>query len=221
MVKHRGSGCRHAFLLHRHLGHHASPVPLTEFWNPLTDTSYRLRLDGTSWRITKATTTTDGRPLLRHLRGSASPGVGPPAEDVDRLVRSEHQVGTTTADPHLTFAEAVLLDLDRTADFLTTMARRAHLQCERGAPGFRPGCQTLRDQKRQCMETAIGGCRTLGAAWVASGLGKTNGLLEVPEWLGRAVEDAGCLCRAVRGRHRPTGSATRRPATQRCARRGG
>jgi hypothetical protein len=40
------------------------------------------------------------------------------------------------------------------------------------------------------METALGGCRTLGSAWVASGLGNTPGLPVVPEWLTGAVEDA-------------------------------
>jgi hypothetical protein len=39
------------------------------------------------------------------------------------------------------------------------------------------------------METALGGCGELGAAWVASELGEAAGLLEVPEWL--AVVDAG------------------------------
>ncbi len=68
-------------------------MPTTEFENPLTDTRYRLRLEGTDWRITKARTTADGYALLRHLRGTtASPGVSPQAEDVYRLVRGEHQV---------------------------------------------------------------------------------------------------------------------------------
>ena len=40
------------------------------------------------------------------------------------------------------------------------------------------------------MEAALGGCRTLGVAWVTSGLGTTAGLLEVPAWLASAVDDA-------------------------------
>jgi hypothetical protein len=184
--------CGHGVLPVRGRRHYADPVPTTEFENPLTDTRYRLRLDGPmAWRITKARTTADGHALVRHLRGTTAPGVSPPAEDLDRLVRGEHQVAPNlAADPHLTFAEAVLLDLDRTADHLTTMAHRARLRRERGAPGFRPGCSALRDQERRCMEAALGGCRELGAVWVTSGLGNTAGLLKVPEWLASAVEDA-------------------------------
>jgi hypothetical protein len=168
------------------------PVPpATEFENPLTDTRYRLCLNGPTWRITKSTTTTDGYALLRHLRGTTASDVSPPAEDLDRLVRGEHQVGANlAADPQLTFAEAILLDLDRTADHLTTMAHRARLRRERGAPGFRAGCSALRDQERRCMEAALGGCRELGAAWMASGLGATAGLPALPACLASAVDDA-------------------------------
>lgn len=164
----------------------------TQFLNPLTDTAYRLRCSGASWRITKATATPDGRPFLRHLRGSTAPsGTEPTAADVDRLVRGDHPVSTITADPVLTFAEVVLLDLDRTADLLTAMVQQARRRCERGAPGFRPGCPTLRNQERQCLETALEGCRTLGAAWISSRLGQATGLRELPRWLTSAMEDAG------------------------------
>ena len=151
----------------------------TEFSNPLTETRYRLCLDGPTWRITKSTSTTDGRALLRYLRGSTSPSVGPPAEAVDGLVRGEHQRDPDlAADPQLTFAEVVLLDLDRTAAHLTTMAQRARLRRERGAPGFRPGCSALRDQERRCMDTALCGCRELATAWVTSELGVTTGAVD-------------------------------------------
>lgn len=174
-------------------------MPATEFENPLTDTRHRLRLDGTAWRITKARTTADGHALVRHLRGITAPGVTPPAEAVDRLVRGEHQVDPNlAADPQLTFAEVVLLDLNRTAAHLTTMARHARHRRERGAPGFRSGCAVLRDQERRCMDTALGGCRELAAAWVTSGLGATTGLPTVPEWLAGAVEDTGAGATALK-----------------------
>lgn len=49
------------------------------------------------------------------------------------------------------------------------------------------------------MEAALGGCRELGAAWVASGLGATAGLPALPAWLACAVDDASQAVRATGG----------------------
>ena len=165
------------------------PVPpVTAFENPLTGTTYRLVVDGGSWRITKATPGPDAGVVIRHLRGLTASAVNPSAEAVERLVRGEHQADQTAADPALTFAEAVLLDLDRTATWLSAMASAARRRTAPGAPGFRPGCSALRQQDRHAMDMAVGGCRNLGDAWMALEmvLPPTRAL---PVWLAKAVED--------------------------------
>jgi hypothetical protein len=112
------------------------PVPpATAFENPLTGTTYRLVVNGASWRITKVTPGPDGSTVIRHLRGTTSSGVNPPADGVDRLARGEHQVHQFDADPAL--AAVVLLDLDRTATWLNAVASGAHRRTATGAPGFR------------------------------------------------------------------------------------
>ena len=76
--------------------------------------------------------------------GAAFPAVSPPAEDVDRLVRGEHQGANLAADPALVFAGVVLLDLDQTASVLMSMAREARERRITGTHGFRPSCRVLR-----------------------------------------------------------------------------
>jgi hypothetical protein len=156
------------------------------FRNPLTESTYRLRMEGDTWRITK--TVKDGDAVsVRHLRGTTADGVVPPADAVDRLVRGEHQRGDPIAtDPAMTFAEIVLVDLDRTSSVLTALATEARDLRASGSPGFRPGCSALRVQERDALARAVDGCRQLAAAWSASGLSSTIGL---PAWLSAALGD--------------------------------
>ncbi len=173
------------------------PVPpATAFENPLTGTTYRLVVNGASWRITKVTPGTDGSTVIRHLRGLAAPGINPPAKDVDRLVRGEHQVHQFDADPALAFAEAVLLDLDRTASWLSGMASAARRRTATGAPGFRAGCGALRQQDHHALDMAVGGCRKLGDAWMALEV-TVPPTTTLPVWLAKAVEDRQAVAAAL------------------------
>lgn len=161
----------------------------SDFSNPLTGTTYRLRVDASSWRITK-TVHDAGSVIVRHLRGVHAADVGPPAEAVDRLVRGGHQAGDpVAADPELALAETVLLDLDRTSHVLTALASEARDRRNAGAPGFRPGCRPLRDQEAEAMARAVDGCRRMAAAWRSSGFGHGSGSIGPPEWLTAALDD--------------------------------
>ena len=97
--------------------------------------------------------TADGTARIRYLRGVPAAGMSPPSNAVDRLVRGDHQAEAAAmpADPVLTFAEVVLLDLDRTSAWLTAIARHAKQRRETGSPGFRPGCAILRRDERQAL----------------------------------------------------------------------
>lgn len=164
------------------------PSGADTFRNPLTESMYRLRIDGDTWRITK--TVRDGDAVsVRHLRGTATDGAPPSADAIDRLVRGEHQRGEPVgADPAMTFAEVVLVDLNRTSSVLTALATEARDLRASGSPGFRPGCSALRAQERDALARAVDGCRQLAAAWSASGLTSSIGL---PAWLTAALGDLG------------------------------
>lgn len=164
------------------------------FTNPITGTSYRLREGaGGSWRITKSITAADGATILRHLRLTAVPGTAPEPGDIDRLVRGDRRAADDAAacDPTIAFAETVLLDLHRTSTVATALAAEAREQCLAGIRGFRPGCATLRRREQETLDQATDACRRLAAAWQASGLRGTPGLVAEPDWLAAALADAG------------------------------
>ena len=167
--------------------------PVSDFTNPVTRSSYRLRSDGDGcWRITKSVPAADGSVTVRHLRLVSALGIPPVPADMDRLVRGEHQVviGSLPAWDHaIAFAEAALLDLHRTSTVLTALAAEARDRCAAGTRGFRPGCAHLRQQEREAFAQAASGCRELAEAWMASGLGGTPGLVALPEWLAAALDD--------------------------------
>lgn len=162
------------------------PSGADSFRNPLTESTYRLRIDVDTWRVTK--TVKDGDAVsVRHLRGTTADGMTPPSDAVDRLVRGEHQHGgLITSDPAMTFAEIVLVDLDRTSSVLTALATEARDLRASGSPGFRPGCSALRAQERDALARAVDGCRQLAVAWSSSGLTSNIGL---PAWLTAALGD--------------------------------
>lgn len=161
-------------------------MPVTPtFVNPATSTTYRMVVTGASWRMTKSAFA-KGRVRLAHLRGDAGDG---PVDDaaVARLVAGQGGVAAGAADPRAVFAAVVVMDLERTADVLTAVAHEARLACERGRPGFRPGCAPLRQQRDEAMATAVRHMQAMAAAWTASGLiaGRT-----LPDWLVAAIADA-------------------------------
>lgn len=161
---------------------------VTEFENPLTGTCYRLRLESTdTWRISKVIHV-HGNAVLRHLRGTTTPGATPTSDIVDGLVRGNRHAGPPVrADPHLTFAEVILVDLDRSASVLTAEARNARHRTLTGSPGFRPGCPSLRTQEWQALAVAVAGCQALARAWRASRLGSPG--YGLPDWLAGALAD--------------------------------
>lgn len=155
------------------------------FTNPSTATVYRLVDEAVGWRITKSMHV-DGRLRLVHLRGA--PGSGAvDADAVARLVAGHGGVAARASDPAAVFAAVVLLDLVRTADVLTAIAREAAAVCEAGCRGFRPRSPVLRKQRDDAMARAVAECRILATAWRESGLVAEP----IPGWLSAALADAG------------------------------
>lgn len=153
-----------AYALQRDPSELHAPRAESTFHNPLTDTQYRLyvQADNQTWRITKSATT-DGQTVIRHLRGTHAAMVTSIADAaIDALIRGVYQTVTFPGDPRLSFADTILLDIDRTANLLTTLALEARVRRTHSSPGFRPGCPTLRELERQAMIAAVHGCQTLG-----------------------------------------------------------
>lgn len=165
-------------------------LPATEFLNPITGTCYRLRDDPSGWRVTKVVQQ-DGAVIVRHLRGTHADGVQPSAAAVDRLVRGDHQdaAAPMSADAGITYAEAVLVDLDRVSSVMTALAADARERRMAGIPGFRAGCSHLRQQESKSLSVAVEACRRMAAAWRSSGLADTPGLVGLPDWLVAAMDD--------------------------------
>lgn len=155
---------------------------VTSFFNPATDTTYRLvvSVDGT-WRISKSRSG-HGNVVIRNLRGITGPGEVDPSL-IDRLIRGEKEISPGQGDPIQAFAVTVLTDLDRTYHLLVAVAHEAHQRLLLGAPGFRPNSPKLKQDARETMAIAAESCRGMALAWQASGL-----VGEPLEWFASAVE---------------------------------
>lgn len=159
----------------------------SKFTNPATGTSYRLVIEADGWRISKSRTD-DDRLKLVHLRGHG--GIGTVDRGaVDRLVAGHGGVVDHPADPVTMFADVVLVDLERTGDLLTAVAREARETYEVGCRGFRPRSPVLRQQRDRALATAADEMKRMAEAWMASGL-KSERML--PGWLAAAQEDERC-----------------------------
>lgn len=160
------------------------PGAATSFTNPSTETAYRLVVTGTSWRITKARDD-HGQMRLAHLRGEV--GMGEPDDAaVARFVAGIGGQADGKTDPGVVFAAVVLLDMERTADVLTAMAREAQGVYENGCKGFRPRSSILREQRDRSLAQAVAECRSMAHAWRESGLIASRPL---PGWLAAGLED--------------------------------
>lgn len=161
------------------------PGHAATFCNPSTGTNYRLVTSGEEgWRITKSLDDGD-RIRLVHLRGLIGDG------DVDdaavaRLVAGSGGTTGQPADGIKTFSAVVLVDLERSADVLTVIAREATDVCEVGCRGFRPRSPPLRQQRDAAMVRAVDECRRMADAWMTSNLTTTRPL---PGWLAAAMVD--------------------------------
>jgi hypothetical protein len=158
----------------------------SRFTNPATGTVYRLVDEADGWRITKSMHD-GGRLRLVHLRGASGAGTVD-AEAISRLVAGHGGVAARATDPAAMFAAVVLLDLERTADVLTSIAREAHAVCDAGCRGFRPRSPVLRKQRDSAMARAVAECRVMAGAWRTSGLVAGG---KLPGWLAAALEDGG------------------------------
>lgn len=156
----------------------------TNFTNPSTGTAYRLVVTGATWRITKARDD-HGRMRLAHLRGEVGAGE---LDDVAvaRFVAGNGGEVSGETDPGVVFATAVLLDMERTADVLTAMAREAQGVYDSGCKGFRPRSSILREQRDRSLAQAVAECRSMAQAWRESGLVASRSL---PRWLAAGLED--------------------------------
>lgn len=160
------------------------PGATTSFTNPSTETAYRLVVTGASWRITKARDD-HGRMRLAHLRGEVGAGKSDAAA-VARFVAGTGGEVNGETDPGLVFAAVVLLDMERTADVLTAMAREAQSVYDFGCKGFRPRSSILREQRDRALAQAVAECRSMAQAWRESGLIASRPL---PGWLAAGLED--------------------------------
>lgn len=159
------------------------PTPTATFTNPSTGTTYRLVAEVGGWRITKSRHD-EGRLRLAHLRGSVGAGAADTAA-VGRLVAGEGGAVAQPADPMVSFAAVVLCDLERTADFLTVIAKNSHDVCETGCRGFRPRSPVLRRQRDDALAKAVAECRAMAQAWRLSGLTAAA----LPDWLMAAMAE--------------------------------
>lgn len=126
-----------------------------------------------------------GRVVLVHLRGRAGTGEAP-SPVIARLVAGHGGVVEQPADPQLVFAAVVIMDLERTGDLLTSIAREAEAVYTIGCRGFRPRSPVLRRQRDDAVEKAVAEMRAMAMAWRASGLVAAGTL---PPWLTAALED--------------------------------
>ena len=155
-----------------------------DFHNPVTETTYRLRINGVRWRITKVYREGDV-PVLRHLGGPIGEGV-PSDALLDALIKGHKRDGDIVADPLATFAEVVLSDMDRSYVILSSIAKEAANVCAQGRPGFRPNSQHLRKQRDDSLRRAADGCQSMARQWRTSGLTCSQ---EHSDWLQAALTD--------------------------------
>lgn len=137
------------------------------FLNSATDTSYRLRVDERSWRITKSRPVGD-TVILHHLRGEVTQDIVR-HDLIARVVRGDRGLPIASGDPFQAFAAVIRWDLDRTFDVLAALAREAQLRRDRGIPGFRAQAPILRTEAAAALATAAAGCRAMAQAWLAAG----------------------------------------------------
>jgi hypothetical protein len=156
----------------------------TTFINPASGSSYRLRSDPPNWRIIKSRTV-DDQIIVRKLAGTDA-DTDVPQVLLDRLVRGELAIPKATGNAHRAFSQVILMDLDRTYEWLVAIAREAETRCRQGYPGFRPNSPQLKRDAGNAANTALLACADMAAAWKGSGLEAVG---VVPEWLGAALGD--------------------------------
>jgi hypothetical protein len=84
------------------------------------------------------------------------------------------------------FVNVVLVDLERTGDLLTAVAREAQETYAVGCRGFRPRSPLLRQQRDRALVTATAEMKGMAAAWKSSGLVAVRAM---SDWLVAALED--------------------------------
>ena len=155
------------------------------FLNPVTASAYRLRIDPPNWRIIKSRTV-DGVIVVRNLAGVHSDVHVEPSL-FDLLVRGEKSIPKALGNAQQAFTSIVLLDVERTYQYVVALARDSEERCRRGYPGFRPNSSQLRRDAATARTTAMQACAAMAEAWKHSGLVATAPL---PEWLVAALSDS-------------------------------
>jgi len=155
------------------------------FTNPATESAYRLRQDSPTWRIIKSRTH-NGAVVVRNLAGvEGDDDVDPRL--LDLLVRGEKSIPRAVGNAQRAFVVIVLMDLDRTYQYVVALARDAEVRSQRGYPGFRPNSPQVRRDAAAAKHTALVACACMAEAWKNAGLVAANPL---PTWMVAALSDS-------------------------------